>query len=87
MLIKGIFGTSLRVNFRLYIVRVAYCARDPTSSSKYQLSNANGKEHLECVIHVDDIDLIAVDKIQNAGSPSTTSSISGIDGKRIVTPS
>jgi hypothetical protein len=36
---------------------------------------------------MDDIDLIAVDKIQNAGSPSTTSSISGIDGKRIVTPS
>jgi hypothetical protein len=36
-----------------------------TSSSKYQLSNANGKEHLECVIHMDDIGLIAVDKIQN----------------------
>jgi hypothetical protein len=41
-------------------VRVAYQARCPAGSSKYELSNSNAKEHFECVIYVDDLDLIVV---------------------------
>ena len=84
MSIERVSFTSLFISFRLYIVGIAYQARFLSGASKYQFPNLNTKEHFECVIYMDDIDVIAVNKIQNAGVPSTTGSISGADRKRII---